>query len=384
MSAIETPVSQDDALAAFDKKADALNLRGQWIAEQHLMRAIGGPRPAGVPFRWKWDETKEALDEATIALGPVDTARRHLTFINPGLRDRGSATTHTISAGFQLVKPGEVCWSHRHTMAALRFVTSGHPDAYTSVDGEKLFMDDFDLLLTPRFSWHDHHNPSDQDVYWLDGLDIGLLFALNQVFYEPYGEDSQHLRPSASDAIGTRTELVRPTWEQSRTGRLPIRYAWKDVERVLARYDDQAGTRYDGLALNYVNPMTGGPTMDTIDCWVQRLAPGFDGLVHRRSSSSITYVISGEGTLETDDEVLSFGPGDVMALPNWTNFRWTNASTTGPVLLFSMHDTPILKAIGLLYEEPEPILGATPAPKNPTEPMVPVYVPGAFYGDDER
>ena len=385
MNSLNTEIStQADALAAFDEKAAQLNLRGQWIAEQHLMRAIGGPRPAGVPYRWSWLATKEALDEATIALGPVDTARRHLTFINPGLKDRGSATTHTISAGFQLVKAGEVCWSHRHTMAALRFVTDGHAEAYTAVDGEKLFMEDFDLLLTPRFSWHDHHNPSDKDVYWLDGLDIGLLFALNQVYYEPYGEDSQRLRPTDSDAIGTRTALVRPTWERPRTGRLPMRYAWKDVQATLAKYDDAAGTRYDGLALHYVNPVTGGPTMDTIDCWVQRFAPGFDGLTHRRSSSSISYIVAGEGQLETDAGALDFGPGDVIALPNWTNFRWINSSKSAPLTVFSMHDTPVLEALGLLYEEPEPILGATAAPSNPTLPLKPLYVPGAFYGRDER
>nr|O24721.2 RecName: Full=1-hydroxy-2-naphthoate 1,2-dioxygenasee; AltName: Full=1-hydroxy-2-naphthoate-degrading enzyme; AltName: Full=1-hydroxy-2-naphthoic acid dioxygenase [Nocardioides sp. KP7]BAA31235.2 1-hydroxy-2-naphthoate dioxygenase [Nocardioides sp. KP7] len=375
--------AQAATLEAFDRRAAEQYLRGQWIAEEHLMRAIGGPRPAGIPYRWEWKSVEVALDEATIALGPVDTARRHLTFVNPGLMDRGSATTHTISAGFQLVKPGEVCWSHRHTMSAVRFVTKGHPDAFTAVDGERLPMEDFDLLITPRFSWHDHHNSGDADVVWLDGLDIGLLQSLGAVFYEPYGDDSQNVRPSSSEGIGTRSHWLRPTWERGRESRLPIRYPWKEVNARLDVYDLDAGTPYDGLALRYANPVTGGPTMATMDCWVQRLAPGFDGKSHRRSSSAITYVISGSGTMVTEDETITFNRGDVISLPNWTNFRWTNDSEIEPVLLFSMHDIPALEAFGLLYEEPEAILNATPAPINPTPSLNPIYRPGAFYDQDE-
>ncbi|HWH26413.1 MAG TPA: cupin domain-containing protein [Pseudolysinimonas sp.] len=382
---MSTSESEADArLAAFDKKAADQNLQGQWVVEQNLVKAIGGPRPAGIPFRWKWDETKIALDEATVALGPIDTARRHLTYVNPGLKDRGPATTHTMSAGFQLVKPGEICSAHRHTMGALRFVTDGDPQAFTAVDGERIPMETYDLVLTPRFSWHDHHNPSDKDIYWLDALDIGLLISLNAVFYQPYGESSQNIRPSASDNIGTRAHWLRPTWEKERTGRLPIRYKWSDVEQQLALYDLDAGNPYDGLALRYANPVTGGTTMDTIDCWVQRLAPGFSGATHRRTSSSISYVIAGSGTLTTPDETITFGAGDVITIPNWTNFSWTNDSSTEPVILFSMHDIPMLTPFGLFYEEPEAIVGASPAPANPTAPLTPLYLDGAFYGEDEK
>ncbi|NWL26731.1 naphthalene 1,2-dioxygenase [Paenarthrobacter ureafaciens] len=370
-------------LEAFNQRAAQKNLQGQWIAEEHLLRAIGGPRPAGIPFRWHWKDVETALEEATVALGPVDTARRHLTFINPGMSGRAAATTHTISAGFQLVKSGEVCWSHRHTMGAVRFVTKGHPEAYTAVDGEKLAMEDFDLLITPRFSWHDHHNPSDQDVVWLDGLDIGLLLAMGAVYYEPYGEDSQKLREGTSEGIGTRSHWLRPTWERGRSGRLPVRYPWSEVKTRLDMYEPDAGNPYDGLALRYANPANGGPTMPTMDCWIQRLGPGFDGKTHRRSSSAITYVIAGEGTFETDDESITFAAGDTIVLPNWTNFRWTNRSATEPVLLFSMHDIPALEAFGLLYEEPEAILNAASSPANPTAPLKPIYRHGAFYDQDE-
>lgn len=376
-------VSEGD-LDGFDAQARELYLQGQWIAEAHLERAVGGPRPAGVPYRWTWDVAAQALEAATVALGPIDTARRHLTFVNPALQSRGAMTTHTMSAGFQLVRPGEVAWSHRHSISALRFVTRGNPEAYTAVDGEKLVMDDFDLLLTPRFSWHDHHNPGSTDVVWLDALDLGFVLGLNAVFYEPYGESSQKLRAGTSDAIGTRGHWLRPTWERERTGRLPLRYRWREVRARLELYDPDAGNVYDGLALRYANPVTGGPTMPTMDCWVQRLAPGFDGRPHRRSSSSIAYVIEGVGTLDAGGSTFGFGPGDVLTVPNWTEFRWANASSDEPVLLFSVHDIPVLDAFGLLYEEPESVLGATPAPAIPTASPRQVYRPAAFYDVEER
>ncbi|HMS07841.1 MAG TPA: hypothetical protein PKD73_19060 [Burkholderiaceae bacterium] len=35
-------------------------------------------------------------------------------------------------------------------------------------------MKQFDLILTPNWRWHDHGNPSNNPIIWLDGL--GLVF----------------------------------------------------------------------------------------------------------------------------------------------------------------------------------------------------------------
>ncbi|OLT33717.1 hypothetical protein BJF84_21570 [Rhodococcus sp. CUA-806] len=377
----DTTTESTSALDEFDRAAADLHLQGQWVAERFLEGAIGGPKPAGVPYVWNARTMADALDDATVALGPVDTARRHLSCVNPGLA--GAATTHTLSAGMQMVKPGEVCSAHRHSMSAIRFVTSGHPEAYTAVDGEKLHMEDFDLLLTPRFSWHDHHNPSDKDVVWLDALDIGLVRSLNQTFYEPYGESSQILRDGDAYGVGTRSHWLRPAWEQDRTGRLPVRYRWSEVRERLAMYDGHPGSRYDGLALRYANPVTGGPTLPTIDCWIQSLPAGFSGAPHRRTSSSISYVVSGNGSVETADAVTHIGPGDISAMPNWTTHRLINASSKDPLVLFTVTDAPVLQHLGLFHEEPEDVVGASPSPRIPTESLTPLYRPSAFLDSGE-
>ena len=187
-------------LDPFDAKLARANMRGQWKSEEFLQQAIGGPQPAGVPALWKWGEVASMLEEAGRVRPKSLQARRSLIFQNPAL-PRG--TTHTINMGVQMIQPGEVAWAHRHSIAALRFVIKGHPRLSTIVDGERCVMEERDLVLTPSWSWHDHHNESDQFAYWLDVLDVGLVLGLNQTFYEP-GTGKEQPIPAKPTRPGAR------------------------------------------------------------------------------------------------------------------------------------------------------------------------------------
>ena len=375
---------EGETLDEFNARIGGDDMIGQWMFEPMLDAAIGGPTPRGIGHVWPWATARRRLAEASEVLGPAGVGRCNLTFQNPGIQAMGPrGTTHTISAGIQIMRAQEICWSHRHSMAALRFVLEGNPASYTAVDGEPLAMGQFDLLITPRFSWHDHHNPTDQEIVWLDVLDIGLTGALNQVFYEKFGEASQPQRKDVGDSQQIRIDNnLRPVWEKTRQTRLPVRYAWADVEKVLNAYGDNTGDPYDGLALSYVNPVSGGPTLDTMDCWIQQIAPGFHGLSHRRTSSSIGYVISGSGTVVIQGETFGIGPGDTYAIPN---FAWHSINNDGnePLRVFAVHDTPVIKAVGMFYEEPTPTLGAHPAPPIPGVPHHPIYRTTALLAEDE-
>lgn len=371
-----------ESLEQFEARIGDDNMIGQWSFEPMLNAAIGGPKPKGVGFAWPWELARKRLAEASEVLGPQGVGRCNLTFLNPGIKQGQPGSTHTISAGLQILRAQEVCWSHRHSMSALRFVVEGHPEAYTAVDGEALTMNRFDLLLTPRFSWHDHHNPTDEEIVWLDVLDIGLVGALNSAFYENFGEASQPLRKDVAESQKLRVKALRPTWEQPRQNRLPVRYPWAVVEEVLAGYGDTVGSPYDGLALSYANPVTGGPTMSTMDCWVQQLVPGFEGLRHRRTSSTVGFVVSGHATIEVQDTVLEVGPGDTYAIPNYAWHRLSNASNE-PARIFSVHDIPAMKALGLFYEEPTATQQVEHAPAVPGVPHRPIYLPDAMRELDE-
>ena len=346
----------DDPLKAFDERLAKANIYGQWTAETMLQNVLDGPKPAGDPFLWKWADVRSLLEEAREVMPESFTARRSLMFNNPGLK-RG--TTHTLAMGMQLIQPGEIAWAHRHSATALRFTIEGSTNLFTVVDGEAYAMEDNDLVLTPGWTWHDHHNDSNDAAIWLDVLDIPMMIALNQAFYEPYGEDRQPLRDD-TQSLPARLGAVRPAWESRPETPVPVRYAWKDTEAQLKRLRDADGSPYDGVALEYVNPLTGGSTLPTLSCWVHWLKPGQETLPHRRTSSAVYYVIRGEGRTIVDETELTWGPRDGFCVPNWAWHHHKNLSASEEAVLFSVHDIPAIRALGLYREEPEESLGATP------------------------
>ena len=91
-----------------------------------------------------------------------------------------------------MILPGEIAPAHRHAASAIRFVLDGE-GAYTAVEGEKAFMSPGDFVITANWAPHDHGNPSNKPMLWLDVLDVPAVnfyeasFAEN--FDEPIAED---------------------------------------------------------------------------------------------------------------------------------------------------------------------------------------------------
>jgi gentisate 1,2-dioxygenase/1-hydroxy-2-naphthoate dioxygenase len=292
-----------------------------------------------------------------------DTGRRNFTFINPAADVNG--TTRTLAMGMQITLPGEVAWAHRHSINALRFVVDGDAELYTAVDGEKMPMHDGDLIITPAYSWHDHHNESAKRGVWLDILDVPFMGYLNQFFFEPFGGSTQPLHDDAADHISSRASHIRPAWEARQLSRIPFRYAWRDVRAALDTHRRKLGSAFDGVILHYAHPVTGGPTLPTIDCFAQMLRPGLHTERHRHTSSAVYYVVEGEGTTLVGDEELEWSVGDSFVVPNWMWHAHVNRSSDTPAVLFSATDAPVLEALGMYREEPYPSFGIAPGPTVP-------------------
>ncbi len=360
------PEKRND-LKAFDEELARHHMTGQWIYEELLSKAIGGPRPRGEPYIWPWELVYPKLLEACEALPESETARRSLLFNNPGLPTHG--TTQTLLMGIQMIKPGEHAWAHRHTMAAVRFVIQGDGNVFTTVDGEMCPMEDNDLILTPQWTWHDHRNPTPKSTIWLDALDVPLILGLNLPFYEPYpGNQLQPLRSDESEYLQRRAGPIRPTWEKTRQVNFPLRYRWKDTEAQLNALAKTAGSPYDGVSLEYVNPVSGGSTLPTLGCWIQMLRPGEKTKRHRHTSSAMYFVVSGEGTTMVGEKALEWKPRDCFVVPNWAWHEHVNRSRGDKAILFSVNDIPVVNAFGLYREEPENSLGAVAAPQLPPVP----------------
>ncbi|MFM2210267.1 MAG: gentisate 1,2-dioxygenase, partial [Pseudomonadota bacterium] len=124
-----------------------LNLTPLWEVLHALVPPA--PRTPCVAAHWGYDAVRPFLMRSGEAITAEEAVRRVLILENPALRGQ-SAITQSLYAGLQLILPGEVAPSHRHTQSALRFIVDGE-GAYTAVDGERTTMRPGDFIITP--SW---------------------------------------------------------------------------------------------------------------------------------------------------------------------------------------------------------------------------------------
>ncbi len=347
---------------AFNRDLSAANMRGQWENETHRIAAdsnvekgIFGPRPGGVPHIWPWEKVARFLEQSCTVVPQTYTSRRSLMFNNPGLT---KGTTTSINMGIQMILPGEVAWAHRHSISAMRFVISGSSSLTTVVSGVALPMTDYDLILTPAWEWHDHHNGGDRPGVWLDVLDGPLLNSLNQVFFENFGPDRQPLANNNDVMLSTLQppENVLRTGPKASCESIKI-YPWRDVEASLKSLSNQPGSPYDGVVSEYVDPIHQRPVLPGLSCWAQLLRPAEQTKAHRHTSSAVYFVVRGNGRTRVDDIELDWGPNDCFVVPNWAWHDHRNTSNEVDAVLFSVNDIPLLKFLGLYREEPEISIG---------------------------
>jgi gentisate 1,2-dioxygenase len=67
---------------------------------------------------------------------------------------------------------------------------------WTLVNGDACAMAAGDLVLTPAWNWHEHHNPNDEPMMWFDGLDLPMVEYFDAAFFED-GDD----RPAANKPV---------------------------------------------------------------------------------------------------------------------------------------------------------------------------------------
>ena len=309
----------------------------------------GDPKTRVLPHLWKWSDVYEGLvqarDRINIERGAAE--RRTLRLVNPGIKEM-EMTSHTMLFAFQLIQPGEVAPPHRHTMSAIRFILQGK-GAYTNVDGAKMVMEDGDLILTPQWAWHEHAHKGAEPMIWIDGLDVPFIQSLQVISFEPYG---QARIPVKSDSHGVgRFGMARPVTKENDMPPAPLHYRWRDIYPALKCLAEDEAHPYEGHALEYVNPLTGGPTLPTLSCWIQLLRPGQRTQSHRHTSTVLYHAFRGSGTTVINGKPFDWEKGDSFAVPLWHWHEHANPSASEDAILFSMNDAPILKPFGLYREE---------------------------------
>jgi gentisate 1,2-dioxygenase len=353
-------VASAEELDQFSVDLQRLSVGALWANQQESAgqkpRPSIEPKPQAVPHVWHWHDLRPQALRAAQLVGTQQAERRVLQLRNPAIAER-SATTNTLFAGIQIVMPGEVARAHRHTMAALRFIIESD-GGYTNVNGEPIPMLPGDLVLTPNWAWHDHANDTGNPMIWLDGLDAPLVRMLEAAFQEEFpGGETQPLSAARGlSQIKYGAGALRPAWENEAVRHSPLmHYAWSETKQALDQLADiDAGTPHDGLIMEYTNPVSGGPVMPTIACFVQRLRPGERTQAHRHTAGAIYHVVEGRGSSIVGGKSLNWEDKDTFCVPNWTSHQHVNLSTTEPAYLFSFTDIPVLRSLDLLREEPLP------------------------------
>src|ERR1700722_10896998 len=144
------------------------------------------------PHVWHYDDVKSLVMESGGLITAEEAERRVLILENPGMHGE-SRITNTIFAGVQMIMPGEVAPAHRHVSSAIRFVLDGE-GAYTAVEGEKAYMSPGDFVISANWPAHDHGNPSDKPMLWLDVLDFPAVNFYEASFAEHFDDATQETK----------------------------------------------------------------------------------------------------------------------------------------------------------------------------------------------
>ncbi len=129
-------------------------------------------------------------------------------------------------------------------------------------------------------------------------------------------------------------------------------YSWEQTAEALHGLRESEGSPYEGIALEYPNPQTGGPVMPTMSCRVQMRRKGEKLKARRVTGSSVFHVVQGKGRTVIDGKPFDWEKGDIIALPSWAQHAHANTGTEDAIL-FSISDRPVIETLGFYREQAE-------------------------------
>jgi len=307
------------------------------------------PGTACVPAHWRYADLRPLLLRASGLISKRDAERRVLMLENPGL----TGTTFiaaSLFAGLQIILPGEIALSHRHSPNALRFVIEGE-GAYTAVAGERIPMHPGDFIATPNWAWHDHGNDGPGPVVWMDGLDTPFAAFFGAMFREDHPRETQPLsHPPGDSAARFGTAMLPPDHRPGAGAGTPLLcypYA-RSREALDALARGGAPHPAHAYRLRYANPATGGHPFPTMAVFMQWLPRGFAGHPWRSTESTVYNVVEGRGRAFVGGRPLDWEPHDVFVVPPWESCRFDCEAGS---VLFSYSDRAAQEALGFWREE---------------------------------
>ena len=329
--------------AALIAALEAARLHPLWTRYKQITPVHPAARDA--PMHWRWRDI-EPLTARSAAEVPIeDVERRALIMVHPAFGG-ATATTNNLIGAFTVLEPGDKAVPHRHVAAAIRFATRAE-GAATIVNGRRCAMEPGDLILTPPLCWHGHINEGGRRTIWFDAANMPLINALDANFFEPgsreandfwqVDEGDERLWDAAGLVAGdAKPQPISPKY----------RYPGAATRRLLAATAPGA----DGArTVRYVNPLTGGPVMPTLDCYAVRLTHGQPTRPRRGTWNQICLVVAGSGRSTVGAHSFEWAQHDVFSIPHWAFAQHTALSAEAD--LFVVTDKAVYEKLDLIREE---------------------------------
>jgi gentisate 1,2-dioxygenase len=344
-------VEDTPELLAYYNELEGLDAGALWTVANKI--EPWQPKSASVPVLWPYRNLREYVLRSVDLVSAEKAGRRVIYLNNPGRREHAAAVGWLYS-GLQVMHPGEVATAHAHSASALRFIMEG-AGAYTIVDGHKMTLGANDFVLTPNGTWHEHGvDAHGSPCIWQDGLDIPLVNALEANFYAVHPNMNQAVAHPVDDMTDSwGNPGLRPANSDWGKAYSPLlKYEWGPTYESLTRYARaSAGSPFDGVLMNYINPVTGGPVMQTIGASMQMLRAGERTRAHRHTGSFMYQVAKGSGYSIIEGRRFDWQERDIFCVPSWAWHEHANGSDRDDACLFTFNDLPVMWSLGLYREE---------------------------------
>lgn len=131
-----------------------------------------------------------------------------------------------------------------------------------------------------------------------------------------------------------------------------IYYPYKNARALLAELAGQrANDGNDDIVVDYVNPVSGGPTFPTMGLSMRLINARSEVAAMHRTENIVFVTMEGSVTFSLpDNKKITTQPFDVTAIPSWVPYSMSNDSAE-PAILFSQSDRPVFKALGFYREK---------------------------------
>jgi gentisate 1,2-dioxygenase len=127
-------------------------------------------------------------------------------------------------------------------------------------------------------------------------------------------------------------------------------YRWEHTAPVLERLRNHDGSPYEGITLDLVDPVTGGPVYKTMTFGFQLLRPGEKLLAVRQNANLIVTVYKGEGVSKVGEDIFHWSTFDTFCVPGGTWFEHHNTGAADAILFLST-DAPALRSLAYMLKQ---------------------------------